>query len=162
MFWVALGAIALVEIVSPASAAPVSTGATAYSWGDYFRAARSIRLSAQHGNARAQTLLGFMYENGRGVPQNYVLAAKWYGRAAEQGDPAAQYLLGLMYDKGRGVPQDDVLAHMWLVLAAARATERDRDNYARIRDAVASKMTRAQVAQAQWLAYDWAPRRERR
>jgi TPR repeat protein len=161
MFWLGVGAIALAEVITPACAAPPSDGLIAYGRGNYLPRAGSVFRSAKHGNAKAQTLLGFMYENGRGVPQNYVLAAEWYGRAAAQGDPGAQYLLGLMFDKGRGVPQDDILAHMWLILATARATERDRDNYARIRDAVASKMTRAQVAQAQWLAYEWAPRRQR-
>ena len=53
---------------------------------------------------RAQAYLGFMYQYGRGVPQNYALAAYWYRRSAEQGNAIAQHLLGLMFDKGLGVP----------------------------------------------------------
>ena len=124
-------------------------------------AARRLVRLAVRGNARAQGLLGFMYEYGRGVPQDYVLAAEWYIRGAEQGDPAAQYLLGLMYDKGRGVPQDAVLAHKWLILAAAQTGHRDRDASIRLRDAVATKMSEAQIALAQRLASDWRPLRER-
>jgi uncharacterized protein len=104
-----------------------------------------------------QTTLGVMYANGRGVPQNVVVAATWYARAARRGDPTAQYLLGLMYDKGQGVPQDDVLAQMWLNLAAARAAPRERAYYVRIRDAVATKMSEGHLATAQWLAYRWRP-----
>jgi TPR repeat protein len=123
-------------------------------------ATRLVRL-ALRGNARAQSQLGFMYEYGRGMPQNFVLAAAWYSRAAEQGDPTGQYLLGLMYDKGRGVPQDAVLAHKWLILAATRCGSRERDAYSRLRDAVATKMSAAQIALAQYLASSWAPVRER-
>ena len=53
---------------------------------------------AQRGDARAQAILGFMYANGRGVPQSYDTAVDWYVRSAEQGDPTGQYLLGLMYE----------------------------------------------------------------
>ena len=118
--------------------------------------ARLVRL-AQAGNARAQGLLGFLYEQGRGVPQNFELAAMWYGCAAERGDVTAQYLLGLLYDKGRGVPLDVVLSQKWLILAAARAGPRDRDAYTRIRDAVATKMSESQRALAQAMATAWAP-----
>lgn len=124
-------------------------------------AARRLVQMATRGNARAQGRLGFMYEYGRGVPQDYALAAEWYIRGAEQGDPAAQYFLGLMYDKGRGVPQDAVLAHKWLILAAARAGHRDRDASIKLRDAVATKMSEAQIALAQYLAREWRPLRER-
>jgi TPR repeat protein len=113
------------------------------------------------GYAKAQAMLGFMYATGRGVPQNYPVAIRWYCRAAEQGNPAAQYLLGLAYDKGQGVQQDEVLAHKWLILAAAKATGREREYYARIRDAVASKMSAEQVGAAQWLARLWWPKPER-
>ena len=34
--------------------------------------------------AVAQSNLGHMYRKGQGVPQDYALAAKWYGRAAER------------------------------------------------------------------------------
>ena len=45
--------------------------------------------------------LGFMYDNGRGVTQDYAEALKWYRLAAEQGLADAQTWLGLMY--GRAV-----------------------------------------------------------
>jgi TPR repeat protein len=112
---------------------------------------------AERGDANAQTRLGFMYEHGRGVPQDYVLAVYWYTAAAEQGHPTGQYLLGLMYDKGHGVLRSDTLAYMWLNLATAHAPPHAKEYYSRLRDAIASKLSPAQVAEAQWLASTFVP-----
>lgn len=116
-------------------------GTAAYARGDYARAVRELAPAASRGNPRAQAQLGFMYENGFGVPQNYAAAASLYQSAAAQGDIFAQSRLGLSYDKGHGVPQNFVLSYKWLDLAAAKAASRERDYYRRLRDAVASKMS---------------------
>lgn len=108
------------------------------------------------GSARALGRLGFRYEHGFGVPQNYIAAADLYRRAAERGDAFAQSRLGLSYDKGHGVPQDFILSYKWLDLAAARGTRRERDFYLRLRDAVAQKMSLEQVTEGQRLALIWA------
>ena len=47
------------------------------------------RLAAGQGHAVAQYNLGVMYENGRGVRQDYVEAIKWYRLAADQGQAEA-------------------------------------------------------------------------
>jgi TPR repeat protein len=112
---------------------------------------------ASRGNARAQALLGFLYENGFGVPRAYAAAANLYQRAAAQGNPSAQNRLGLLYDKGHGLPQNAVLSYKWLILAAAHASKRERDYYVRLRDAVASKMSSDQIAEGQRLALTWVP-----
>lgn len=143
----------------PAHADGVRRAAAAYSSSDYIRAANALSPLALRGNARAQAQLGFMYENGFGVPQAYDAAADLYRRAAMQGDPFAQSRLGLIYDKGHGVPQDVVLSYKWLDLAAAHATRRERDYYLRLRNAVASKMTSDQIVVGQRLALMWAPGR---
>ena len=116
--------------------------------------------AAERGNARAQAYLGFMHQYGRGVPQNYALAIYWYRRGAEQGNPTAQHLLGLMYDKGMGVPTDHVAAHIWLNLAAARTKGAEHEDNVRLRDAVASKMSLGQLADAQYFASVWVPKPE--
>ena len=59
-----------------------------------------------------------MYDNGRGVKQDYIKAVEWYQRAAEQGYAAAQYHLGVMYDNGQGVKQDYIKAVEWYQKAA--------------------------------------------
>jgi TPR repeat protein len=162
MIFVALALVVGVPALgAPAQAEPISRASAAYAGGDYVTAARRLGPLAAAGYARAQTMLGFMCEYGRGVPQDYVIAASWYTRAAEQGDPAAQAALGLLYDKGRGVPQDAVLAHKWLNLAAAAARGRQREAYTLWRNAIATKMSPAQLDLAQELASEWMPRRER-
>jgi TPR repeat protein len=131
-------------------------GTAAYSRGDYARAVRELAPAASRGNPRAQGQLGFMYENGFGVPQNYAAAADLYRSAAVQGDVFAQSRLGLSYDKGHGVPKNVILSYKWLDLAAAKASERERDYYRRLRNAVASKMTSDQIVEGQRLALIWA------
>jgi TPR repeat protein len=76
-------------------------------------------IVASRGSPRALGRLGFRYENGIGVPQNYIAAVDLYQRAAEQGDAFAQARLGLSYDKGHGIEKDLILAYKWLNLAAA-------------------------------------------
>jgi TPR repeat protein len=121
----------------------------------------SVFRAAELGDPKAQTAVGFMYETGRGLPQDYMLAVSWYRRAAEQGYARAQHLLGLMYDKGQGVAEDYIAAHKWLNLAAAGAGAREREYYVRIRNALAYKMTVAQITEAQWRARHWRPVPER-
>ena len=74
--------------------------------------------AAEQGNTEAQIVLGWMYYNGEGVPQDFAEAAAWYRKAAEQGDAGAQTTLGEMYLRGEGVPQDDVEAVAWYRKAA--------------------------------------------
>lgn len=153
--------ILMFAIVAPARAASLRAGMAAYNREDFNAAATIFRPLALAGDARAQSYLGYMYSTGRGVPQDYAEAAYWYIRAANQGETTAQYMLGLLYDKGAGVQQDYIKAHMWLDLAAAHAPPRNRDYCARLRDAVATKMTRGQIGVARLLALQWAPARER-
>ena len=130
------------------AAGGIERGGLAYNQGDYSTALREWRPLAEQGNAGAQLNLGYMYDNGYGVPQDYKEAIKWYRRAAEQGNDRAQYNLGLMYDVGYGVPQDFVQAHMWYDIAGVAAA-------ISYRDYVAREMTPAQIAEAQKLARDW-------
>lgn len=151
----------LVANVQPAQAATYAQGVSAFSRGNYVTAARIFVPLAEHGHPSAQAYLGFMFETGRGVPQNYTEAAMWYRRAAEQGDSLAQYSLGLLYDRGQGVPRDVVEANKWLNLSTAGAPFAAREARARIRDAVTTKMTRGEIARARLRALEWTPRSER-
>jgi TPR repeat protein len=145
--------------IRPVYADGMRRATDAYARGDYLRAVSALSPLAARGNDRAQAFLGFMYENGFGVPQAYDAAADLYKGAAVQGDPFAQSRLGLIYDKGYGVPQNVILSYKWLDLAAAHVTKRDRDYYLRLRDAVASKMTLDQIVEGPRLASIWTPGR---
>jgi TPR repeat protein len=48
-------------------------------------------MAADQGEAVAQTKIGIMYDDGQGVPHDFVQAHKWYTLAATNGDkPAAE------------------------------------------------------------------------
>ena len=158
-------AITLAAVELPGGGAALAQsfgqGVSAFNRQDYLTASRAFIPLAERGDPAAQTYLGFMFETGRGVPQNYTEAAMWYRRAAEQGDSLAQYSLGLLYDKGFGVPRNIIEASKWLNLSTAAAPRKAREARARIRDAVTGKMTRGEIAQARLRALEWAPVRER-
>ena len=158
--WVLLMIGLVLALAAPAQAQSLGQGLSAFQRQDYVTASRIFIPLAERGSAAAQTHLGFLFETGRGVPQNYTEAAMWYRRAAEQGDSRAQYSLGLLYDRGQGVPQNIVEASKWLNLSTAAAPPRAREARARIRDVVTTKMTRGEIAQARLRALEWAPSRE--
>jgi len=156
-----LASLASILGLDCARANPMAAGERAYTRHDYARAAQFLLPEARRGLPKAQTYVGFMYENGFGVPQDYVEAAKWLRLAADQGDPTAQFLLGQLYDRGLGVKRDFVEAEVWLELAAAKAEPARRNYWADMRDAVASKLTYAELAEAQRRSSQWAPPTQR-
>ncbi len=157
-WWLAAsGALMCAALVAnPASADPLRDGIRAFLAHDYVTAARIFTDLAPHGNPVAQTYLGYMYANGKGVPQDFAVSAGWYSCASEQGVAEAQYALGLMYDKAQGVPQDFVAAYALLNLAVAKAGPQ-REPWARIRDAIASKLSLAERTKAQQMSFAGLP-----
>ena len=88
-------------MVCPILAGLIEDSTKAYRSGDYKTAYQLIKPEAEKGDAVAQFILGFLYDEGKGVPQDFAEAAKWYRRAAKQGNKAAQHNLGLMDDQGQ-------------------------------------------------------------
>ena len=68
---------------------------------------------ASSGDPVAQNSLGYHYQEGQFIEQNYTEAIKWYRKAAEQGNPTAENNLGFCYDNGYGVEKDDAQAVFW-------------------------------------------------
>ena len=69
---------------------------------------------AKCGDIQSQYMLGEMYYNGYGTPQNYDLAFAWCEKAAKQDFSFAQYKLGFMYYAGQGIAKDKENALKWL------------------------------------------------
>lgn len=156
-----LPALIVAVLIGSAGAAPTfRQGTAAMARQDYAAAAAILSPLAQHGDANAQAYMGYLYQIGRGVPQDFTQAALWYRRAAEQGQSWAQFELGMFYDQGHGVPVDVVEAEKWLILATAGAPPTGAEDRTRIRDAVRTKMTRGELAEARMRALAWQPRRE--
>ena len=86
-----------------------------------------MRLATQ-GYASAQNQLGELYANGRGAPQDYPTARKWYTKAAAQGHGWAQNQLGQLSADGLGVPQDYKQAHHWWEQAATQGVAQAQYN----------------------------------
>lgn len=112
----------LLSLVAALAAVPAHAGweeaVGAYNKGDYATAAREFRPFAEQGQATAQYILGWIYQNGDGVKQDLAEAAKWYQKAAEKGNADAQYALGSLYAAGGGVKRDDAEAVKWFRKAA--------------------------------------------
>lgn len=123
----------------------------------YARAQDTLGALARDGHASAQYNLGLMHANGRGVPQNDKVAARWYGRAAKQGYAPAQYSLGLMRRDGQGVSKDLVLAHQWCSLAE----EQRHEEAAACLRALEDQMSERQIDKAHDRVFKWKPRARR-
>lgn len=65
-----------------------------------------IQLDAKNGNPEALSDLGYMYEEGIIVEQDYEKAKEYYEQASKKGDAEAYYLLGELYYDGLGVKRD--------------------------------------------------------
>ncbi len=132
--------LSIICLAAPAWA-DFQAGTDAYQRRDYPTALKEWRPLAEQGNAVAQSNLGLLYQNGRGVPQDYVQARQWFEKAAVQRDAKAQHSLGLLYAMGQGVSQDFFQAYMWYSLAVANGEKEG----AIIRDALVNRMTPAQL-----------------
>jgi TPR repeat protein len=82
------------------------------------RAYRACSSAARSGSAEAQSMLGTLYANGEGVPQNLRQAYRWKRMAAEQGYVIAQTYLASMYYSGTGAVQNYNEAARWFRMAA--------------------------------------------
>jgi TPR repeat protein len=135
--------------------------AAAYERKDMTTAARLWKAWADKGNAEARTLLGAMYWSGEGVPRDHREAARLYLLAADQGYARAQNDIGFMLGFEGPPPHDDVEAYKWLTLAIQRYTAKNQDRLDQAmkdRATLASRMTPAQIEDAENRAKAWRPR----
>ncbi|MBF0399763.1 MAG: sel1 repeat family protein [Magnetococcales bacterium] len=95
-----------------------------------------LREAAEQGDVKAQVRMGWIYHEGRGVPQSDSKAATWYLKAAEKGDVAAQTLIALMLALGEGVPQNDGLADFWFRKAALQSPPDTRYQIETLRNSI--------------------------
>ena len=82
------------------------------------------QAAAEQGDRVAACNLGYLYETGTGVRQNWEQAVVWYRRSAEHGYARAQYRLAQCYEHGRGVQKDSAQA-LELYDAAAKQSYED-------------------------------------
>ncbi len=90
--------------------------------------AEAKNFISKYTQSAAQCNLGYMYEKGNGVSEDYSEAVRWYREAAEQGYATAQYNLGCMYYGGKGVSKDYTEAIRWFRMAAEQGNARAQYN----------------------------------
>jgi TPR repeat protein len=123
---------------------------------NYGQAKRWFEEAAKQGHAGAQINLGMLYLREDAPPRSPQMAIFWFSRAAEQGVVPAFTKLGQMYQEAEGVPEDLIQAYMWFHLAAANGEAPSAEK----RDVLATKMTYAQITEAQQRAQEWKPTRK--
>ena len=94
-------------------------------------AAQYYEASAINGNPRAQYEIGECYAFGRGVQQNYKLAALWFKKAADNDVADAQYALGICYELGVGVEKSSEYMK-WCTRAALQGHEKAKEALKRL------------------------------
>jgi S1-C subfamily serine protease len=139
----------------PALAFTTDDGWLAFDVGDYERTYAVWSALAKKGDAEAQYLLGYLYDDGLGVAHDLAEAARWYRLAAEQNHTYAQFNLAILYADGIGVPLDRVEAYRWFMLAAGTADLVDRRDALNAADDVARAMSEDEVARADNLIAAW-------
>ena len=136
--------------------ADYEAGVEAYQRRDYTIALQEWLPLAELGHAEAQYKLGLLYHFKKGVPQDFVMARRWYEKAAAQGHGGAQSNLGELYKFGHGVLRDFVVAYMWYQIASMHSTgDPWRESAAENRDELAGRMSSAQIAESQMRAREW-------
>lgn len=102
----------LIAIPRPASA-DFAAAEAAVKRGEYPSAYLACRSEADAGDAECQHLVGYLYQEGLGVPLNATEAIRLFRRAAKRGLAIAQCHLGFAYERGFGVSPDHLEAVRW-------------------------------------------------
>ena len=76
-------------------------------------ALRWYAMAADQNEARGMLGVGFIHQQGLGVPKDAAEALRWHRKAAETGSAAGQNTLGFDYYSGLGSPRDPEEAIRW-------------------------------------------------
>lgn len=105
-----------------------------YNQDSYIKAFQWYEKVASQNYPSAQAILGAMYAEGQGVPQDYAKSFEWYQKSARQGDAQSQYNLGVMYRDGQGVRQNKLTAKQWFGKACDSGFQKGCDNYRKLNE----------------------------
>ena len=64
-----------------------------------------------------------MYDEGRGIGQNFISAAEWFKRAAQQDHSVGQIYLGMLNVQGIGGPPNLIEALKWFANVSRKADQ---------------------------------------
>ena len=100
--------------------------ATEFKNGKYDKAKVLLEELSKHGDANAQTLLGYMLRTNIFVKKEFDRAIVLLRAAADQGNSAAQYDLGLLFEEGIGFEASAKKAVYWLKKSAQQGHTRSK------------------------------------
>lgn len=140
--------LAFLAVAPRPALAGYSEGVLAYEAARFDQALVEFKPLAARGHAGAEFMLGVMSFQGRGVPQNKLVAAIWFHKAAIKGHAGAQLAFGSIYIRGIGVYQDLHKAYMWLTLAAQSEIAGLTQQAINLRDDATKLMTPTEVSGA--------------
>jgi uncharacterized protein len=124
-----------------------------YIWSSrYEEGIKWLRLAAEQGDNSAQSDLGDAYYEGKGVPQNYKEAVKWWEKSAQEGGYSL-FKLVEAYRDGKGVSKNYVMAHMYLNVYISKSSRFDW--LEEKKDSLEKEMTPSEIEEAQQLALEW-------
>src|SRR6202050_4958340 len=111
----ALAALLIAPAFAPARAAELDNVYGAFQRG-YFLTAFGLatQRATDKNDPKAMTMLGQLYAEGDGVPQDDRKAAEWYKLAADRGDRDAMFALAMFRLAGRAGPRDRDASAKWL------------------------------------------------
>ncbi len=117
--------------------------------------------AAERGDDRYQYRIGLIYEEGRGVPRDYVRAYMWYSLAATNGWESIAIANDLDQMAEKPTPEQIAEAlkradYYWPY--SSKIAIRSSIGLLKRRDQMAEKMTPEQIAEAQRLAREWKPK----
>jgi TPR repeat protein len=101
----------------------------------------------------AQYLVGYDFQEGRGIAADLAEGARYYRLAADAGHVLAQNNLGVAYRDGNGVERDPVEAYKWFALAADKKFQLSQTNLRRLEPV----LTPEQIVEAKKRAAGWKP-----
>jgi len=110
----------------------IEKGIFLYEQGEYGEALNCLKKAAREGKSDAMVWLGKMYEDGKGVGQDYSKAMEWYIKAANMGDPDAMNNMGAMYHEGKGIGKNYNCARGWYQKAINAGCDVAKNNLSRL------------------------------
>ena len=143
----------IAAVAACAKSDPLKEAQQAFKAGKFEEALVLAQPLAEAGDPKAQVMVGLMFSQAKGAPEDFVTAAGWFRKAADQGYASAQFDLGYMYESGSGVPMDPAEAYKWYSLAAAQG---DRDAAKNLQD-LAAGLKKGQIAEGQKRAAAFKP-----
>ena len=117
-YFVSLAAALLLGACA-ATSPEFDAGMKDFNRGEHLLALGHWQPVADAGDADAQQAIGWLYENGLGVGQDYKTSASWYQKSVDGGHAGAALNLGNLLDNGLGLPKNYVRSFALFQTAAA-------------------------------------------